>query len=93
MAVPLHYVKPEIIYTLSEALEQVNALQLQKADLSNSLTQERHVFSRIIQELTTENTALKEEKDQLKRWLSNKQERGIDKDRKIAALEETIAEL
>ncbi|WP_322518454.1 IS66 family transposase [Chitinophaga sancti] len=85
--------KPEIIYTLPEALEQVNALQLQKADLSNSLTQERHVFSRIIQELTTENTALKEEKDQLRRWLSNEQERGIDKDRRITSLEETIAEM
>ncbi|WPQ61236.1 IS66 family transposase [Chitinophaga sancti] len=85
--------KPEITYNLSEALEQVNALQLQKADLSNALTQERHVFSRIIQELTTENTTLKEDKDQLKRWLSNEQERGIDKDRMIASLEQTIAEL
>jgi transposase len=86
-------VKPEIIYNLSEALEQVNALQLQKADLSNALTQERHVFSRIIQELTTENATLKEDKDQLKRWLSNEQERGIDKDRLIASLEKTVAEL
>lgn len=71
MVVSLDSLKPEIIYDLSEALEQVNALQLQKADLSNVLTQERHVFSRIIQELTTENAALKEDKEQLKRWLSN----------------------
>ena len=93
MVVPLHSLKPEIIYNLSEALEQVNALQLQKADLSNALTQERHVFSRIIQELTTENAALKEDKEQLKRWLSNEQERGIDKERLIASLEKTVAEL
>lgn len=68
----------------------MNALQLQKADLSNALTQERHLFSRIIQELTTENAALKEDKEQLKRWLSNEQERGVDKERLIASLEKLL---
>lgn len=86
-------VKAEIIYTLSEALEHIAALQLQKSDLSGTLTQERNVFSRIIQEVTTENSLLKQDNEQLKGWLSNEQERGLDKDRLITSLQETIAAL
>lgn len=86
-------VKPELIYTLSEALEQLAALQLQKADLSGALTQERNVFSRIIQEVTTENNLLKQDKEQLKGWLSNEQERGLDKDKLIISLQDAIVEL
>jgi transposase len=86
-------VKPEIIYTLPEALRQIAALQQSRVDLSDALTQERHVLTRIIQELTTENNQLKEGKQQLSRWLAAEQDRGIDKDRQIAALQSTIGQL
>jgi transposase len=86
-------VKPDVIYTLPEALQQIARLQQAQADLSDNLTQERTVFGRIIQELTTGNATLKEEKQQLTRWLSAEQDRGIDKDRQIAVLQSTISQL
>ena len=86
-------VKPDIIYTLPEALQQIASLQQVQADLSNNLTQERAVFSRIIQELTGENGQLKQDKQQLTRWLAAEQDRGIDKDRQIAQLKSTISQL
>lgn len=85
--------KPEIIYTLPEALRQIVALQQAKADLSDNLTQERNVFTRIIQELTTENSQIKQDKQQLTRWLAAEQDRGIDKDRQITVLQDIIEQL
>jgi transposase len=86
-------VKPDIIYTLPEALQQIASLQQAQADLSDNLTQERAVFSRIIQELTIGNATLKENKQQLTRWLVAEQERGIDKDSQITALRQDNEQL
>jgi transposase len=86
-------VKPEIIYTLPEALRQIAALQQAKVDLSDTLTLERQVFTRIIQEQTIETSQLKQGKEQLTRWLASEQDRGIDKDRQIAVLQDTIVQL
>jgi len=86
-------VKPEIIYTLPEALRQIAALQQAKADLSDTLTLERQVFTRIIQDQTIENSQLKQDKVQLTRWLASEQDRGIDKDRQITVLQDTIVQL
>jgi transposase len=80
-------VKPDIIYTLPEAISQIAALQQARADLSGTLTQERVVFSRIIQEQALSLEQVKAEKQQLSRWLATEQDRTIDKDRQIAALQ------
>ncbi|HEX3935489.1 MAG TPA: hypothetical protein VHW43_12465, partial [Puia sp.] len=85
--------KPDIIYTLPEALQQIASLQQVQAGLSDNLTQERAVFSRIIQELTIGNATLKEDKQQLTRWLAAEQERGIDKDRQITVLQQNNEQL
>ena len=85
--------KSEIIYTLPEALLQIVVLQQTQADLSDIRNQERIVFTRIIQELTAESSKLREEKQQLSRWLAAEQDRGIDKDRQIAALQDIIGQL
>ncbi|MHA4812521.1 IS66 family transposase [Flavitalea flava] len=86
-------VKPEIIYTLPEALRQIAALELAQADLCDSRNQERNVFTRIIQELTSETSQLKADKQQLARWLSAEQDRSIDKDRTITVLQQQNEQL
>ena len=85
--------KPDIIYTLPEALSQIAALQQAQADLSGTLTQERLVFSRIIQEQAVTLQRVEAEKQQLSRWLATGQDRGIDKDRQITSLQAENAEL
>ncbi len=85
--------KPDVIYTLPEALQQIASLHQVQADLSDNLTQERAVFTRIIQELTIGNATLKEEKQQVTRWLAAEQERGIDKDRQITASQQDNEQL
>jgi len=86
-------VKPDIIYTLPEALSQIAALQQVQADLSGTLTQEPLVFSRIIQEQAVTLQRVEAEKQQLSRWLATEQDRGIDKDRQITSLQAKNAEL
>ena len=86
-------VKPVIIYTLPEALQQIASLQQAQADLSDNLTQERSVFGRIILELTTANEQLKQDKQQVSRWLSAEQDRGVDKDRLITVLQQENEQL
>ena len=80
--------KPDLIYTLPEALQQIASLQRGQAELSDTLTRERNVFSRIIQEVTTDNGQLRQQKEQLSRWLAVEQQRGIDKDGQIAVLQQ-----
>jgi len=84
-------VKPDTIYTLPDALQQIALLQEAQASLTDTLTQERLVFGRIIHELTTQNEVLKEENKNLTRWLTQAQELLLDKDEQIAALKATIA--
>jgi transposase len=86
-------VKPDTIYTLPDALQQIASLQQAQASLSDTLTQERLVFGRIIHELTTQNEGLKEENKSLTRWLTQAQELLLDKDEQIASLKSTIAEM
>lgn len=83
--------KPDAIYTLPDALQQIATLQQAQATLTGTLTQERLVFGRIIHELTTQNEALKEENKSINRWLSQAQELLLDKDAQIATLQSTIA--
>jgi len=84
-------VKPDAIYTLPDALQHIASLKEAQATLTDTLTQERLVFGRIIHELTTQNEGLKEEKKSLTRWLTQAQELLLDKDEQIAALKNTIA--
>jgi len=86
-------VKPDIIYTLPEAVLQIAALQQAKADLSGTLTQERVVFSRIIQEQAAALEQANTEKQQYLQWLATEQERTVDKDRQMSSLQAEIEHL
>lgn len=85
--------KPQIIYTLPEALKQIAALQQQHGDLGDTLTQERQVFSRIIQELTSQVEQLKQENKSLIRQLNAANEISLDKDTQLLQKDELIASL
>lgn len=83
--------KPQIIYTLPEALKQLAALQQQHDDLGDTLTQERQVFSRIIQELTSQVEQLKQENKSVIRQLNAANEISLDKDAQLLQKDELIA--
>lgn len=83
--------KPEVIYTLPDAIKQIAVLQQAQTTLSDTLTQERQIFSRIIQELTLENEQLKQESGKLNRQLFAANEISLDKDRLIASLQQELA--
>ena len=85
--------KPDIILTTPEALQQIAALQQERTSLSSRLVEERKVLTRIIQEQVTGHEKLEAENIQLRRWLEAEQERTIDKDRRIASLEQTNEQL
>lgn len=85
--------KPEIIYTLPDALKQIIALQQQRDDLGDTLTQERRVFTRIIQELTSEVEQLTQDKKSLNRQLDAAHEISLDKDAQLLHKDELIAKL
>lgn len=85
--------KPEIIYTLPEALKQITALQQQVGDLGDTLTQERRVFTRITQELTSQVEQLTQDKKSLTRQLDAANEISLDKDAQLLHKDELIAKL
>jgi transposase len=86
-------VKPDIIYSLPDAIKQIAVLQQAQAALTDNLIQERIVFGRITHEVTSENQFLKQENKTLKQWLANAQEISLDKEEQIGILQSTIEQL
>jgi transposase len=85
--------KPEIIYTHPDALKQITALQQQRDELGDALTQERRVFTRIIQELTSQVEQLTQDKKSLSRQLDAAHEISLDKEAQLLQKDELIAKL
>jgi transposase len=85
--------KPEIIYTLPDALKQITALQQAQTTLNDSLTQERQVFSRIINELTAQVEGLTQENKSLTRQLHAAHEISLDKNARLEQKDQLIASL
>lgn len=85
-------VKPDRIYN-AHGQERINALVQSNADLSDTLTQERLVLSRMVYELTTQLKAQKEENRKLQRHLEQAQEILLDKAELIRQRDEQIASL
>jgi Transposase and inactivated derivatives len=85
--------KPEIIYTLPDALKQITTLRQQCDDLGDTLTQERRVFTRIIQELTSQVEQLTQDKKSLSRQLDAAHEISLDKDAQMLQKDELITKL
>ena len=85
--------KPEIIYTLPDAIKQITVLQQAQTTINDTLIQERQVFSRIINELTAQVEGLNQENKSLNRQLHAAHEISLDKDKQLEQKDELIASL
>ena len=84
-------VKPTIIYTLPDAIKQVDDLQKKLLTLEGMLAQERLVYGRVTYELTIKNQALQEEITQVNHELLQAQQILADKDSLIVSLRDELA--
>lgn len=82
--------RPELITSITDALQQISTLTVANADLSASLSQERITFGKIIYDLNNQLEAKKEECTRLNRYLHQAHEMLLDKEQIIKDLEERI---
>ncbi|WP_146154440.1 IS66 family transposase [Chitinophaga ginsengisoli] len=82
--------RPELITSITDALQQISTLTGANTELSESLMRERITFGKIIYDLTNQLEAKKEECIKLNRYLHQAHEIMLDREQVIKELEERI---
>ena len=82
--------RPELITSITDALQQISTLTVANADLSESLSRERITFGKIIYDLNNQLEAKKEEYIRLNRYLNQAHETMLDREQIIKVFEERI---
>lgn len=82
--------RPELITSITDALQQISTLTGANTELSESLMRERITFGKIIYDLTNQLETKKGECTKLKRYLHQAHEIMLDREQIIKDLEERI---
>ncbi len=85
--------RPELLTSITDALQQISALTAEKEDLTECLNRERITFGKIIYDLTTQLEAKKDECNKLNRYLHQAHEIMLDREHQINELQERIKDL
>ncbi|PWV44394.1 IS66 family transposase [Chitinophaga sp. S165] len=85
--------RPELITSISDALQQISTLTVANANLSESLSRERITFGKIIYDLNNQLEEKQEENAKLNRYLHQAQEIMLDQEHLIKELEDKIIAL
>jgi transposase len=85
--------RPELLTSITDALQQISVLSAEKEALSATLNQERITFGKIIYDLTTQLEAKKEEYNKQQRYLHQAHEIMLDREHKIIELEGKITDM
>lgn len=85
--------RPELLTSITDALQQISTLTEANKALSENLNQERITFGKIIYDLTTQLESKKEDCNKLERYLHQAHEIMLDREHQINELQEKIANL
>lgn len=85
--------RPELLTSITDALQQISTLTVANADLSESLSRERITFGKIIYDLNNQLEEKKEECVKLNRYLNQAHEIMLDREHLITELQSKITAL
>lgn len=85
--------RPELLTSITDALQQISTLTVANADLSECLSSERITFGKIIYDLNNQLEAKKEECVKLNRYLNQAHEIMLDREHLINELQSKIEAL